>query len=100
MSLASHRPRNIGELVDATFTFYRANFLVIVTIVMIVVAPTALLKFVVPAELEGLLDLIGNFLIPIALGAIATIVAAAVERGETLDVGGALRSTKGRIGSL
>lgn len=100
MSLAKHRPRNVGEIVDATFTFYRANFVTIVTVTMIVAVPPAIVKLAVPADFVRLVDFIGNLLIPIAQGAIALIVAATVERGETLDVGQAYRGTKGRKRSL
>lgn len=100
MSLATHRPRTIGEIVDATFLLYRAHFATIITVAMLVVAPPAIIKVVVPAEFERILDLIGNLLIPIGQGAITSIVAAAVERGETLSSGDALRSTGGRTGSL
>jgi hypothetical protein len=100
MSLASHRPRTIGEIVDATFFLYRAQFATIITVAMLVVAPPALMKVVVPAEFERILDLIGNFLIPIGQGAITSIVAATVERGETLNSGDAFRSTSGQTGSL
>ena len=100
MSLASHRPRNIGEIVDATFILYRAHFATIITVAMLVVAPPAILKAVVPADFARILELVGNLLIPIGQGAITGIVAAAVERGETLNGGDALRSTTGRTGSL
>lgn len=100
MSLARHRSRSVGEIVDATFSLYRANFSTIVTVAMLIVAPPAIAKVLAPVEAERIIDFIGNILIPISQGAIATIVAAAVERGETLNVGDALRSTTGRTGSL
>jgi hypothetical protein len=100
MSLASHRARSVGEIVDATFTFYRANFATVVTIGMLFVAPQAIADIAAPVALERIINLIANLLVPIGQGAIAGIVAAAVERGETLDVGHALRSTTGRTGSL
>jgi hypothetical protein len=100
MSLASQRPRTIGEIVDATFVLYRTHFATIVTVAMLVVAPPAILKIVAPAEVEQILELIGNLLIPIAQGAIAILVAAAIERGETLNSGDAWRSTSGRRGTL
>jgi uncharacterized membrane protein len=100
MSLATHRPRSVAEIVDATFALYRANFFAIATVGMLVVGPPAILKVVAPVELGQLIDFIGNLLIPIGQGAIVTIVAAAVERSETVDAGGALRSTSGRAGSL
>src|SRR5689334_17601606 len=100
MSLANHRPRSVGELVDATFTFYRANFVTIVIVALVIVAPTALVKLVAPAEYGRVVDFFGNLLIPIGQGAIALIVAATVERGERMDAGPALRGAFGRTGSL
>jgi hypothetical protein len=100
MSLATHRSRGIGELVDATFNLYRAHFLTVVTVALLVVAPPAIAKVLAPAAFERLLDFVGNLLIPIGQGAIASIVAASVEREQALSSGDALRSTGGRTGSL
>jgi hypothetical protein len=100
MSLATHRARSVGELVDATFILYRAHFATMLTVAMIFMAPVALLKGVIPAEFGQLTEIVGNLLAPIAQGAIISIVAAVVERGETLSSGDALRSTTGRGGSL
>jgi hypothetical protein len=100
MSLASHRLRSVGEIVDATFNLYRAHFATIITVAMIVVAPPEILKLVVPAGLERVVDFVGNLLVPIGQGAIVSIVAAVIERGETLTSVDALRTTGGRAGSL
>lgn len=100
MSLAAHRPRSVGEIVDATFNFYRANAATIVTLAMIFTAPPAIVKAILPESVGRLVELAGNFLIPIAQGAIAAMVAAAVERDERLDVGAALGSVGGLTGSL
>lgn len=100
MSLASHRARTVGELVDATFTLYRAKFSTVVTIAMLIVAPPAIIKALIPVEWRPVVELVGNLLSPIALGAIAALVSAFVERDESLDVGDALRSTSGLRGSL
>jgi hypothetical protein len=100
MTLATHRPRSVGEIVDATFHFYRANAATMVTVAMIVAAPPAILKAILPAAAGRIVELAGNLLLPIAQGAIAAIVAAAIERDERLDVGGALSSVSGRTGSL
>ncbi|HET7187779.1 MAG TPA: hypothetical protein VFI52_06480 [Gemmatimonadaceae bacterium] len=100
MSLASYRARTVGEIVDATFNLYRAKFATVVTVAMLVVAPPAIIKAAAPVEWQWIIELAGNLLSPVALGAIAAIVAAFVERDESLDVGDALRSTSGLIGSL
>jgi hypothetical protein len=100
MSLANHRPRGVGEILDASFTFYRANFATCLTIAMIVIAPAAVIKAFVPPALLQLVGFIGNLFVFIAQGAIAAMVAASIERGETLDVGTAFRATAGRRGSL
>jgi hypothetical protein len=100
MTLATHRPRGVGEILDATFTFYRANFSPIVIAAMIVVAPSALIQAMVPREFGGIVSILGNLILPIGLGAITAIVAAAVERSEVLSVGDAFRSATSRAGSL
>jgi hypothetical protein len=100
MSLANYRPRTIGEIVDAAATLYRAHFATVVIVTMIIVVPPAIVKMFVPDWAGGIVDLIGNLLIPISQGAIAAVVAGAIERGEAMDVGQAFRSTRGRVGSL
>ena len=100
MSLATHRARTIGEIVDATFRLYQAHFATVITVAVIVVAPTALLKMVVPFEFAQVLEIIGNLVIPIAQGAITAVVVAAVERSETLSSGDALRGIGDQAGSL
>jgi len=100
MSLATHRTRGVGEIIDATFALYRAHFATILTIAMLIVAFPTILKALVPVDFQRIFDFVGNLIIPIAQGAITAIVTAAVERGETLDVGEALRSTTGRRDSL
>jgi hypothetical protein len=100
MSLATHRTRGVGELLDATFTFYRSNFPALVTVTTVLVAPPAIIKAVVPTEYGVFVDAAGNIFLPVAQGAIAALVAAAIERSEVLSVGDALRSGAGRSGSL
>jgi hypothetical protein len=100
MTLADHRPRTIGEIVDATFNLYRAQFATIVTVALLIVGPPAILKVVLPAEFQRVLDFVANLLVPIVQGAITSIVVATVERGETATAGDAFRSTGERSGSL
>ena len=100
MSLAQYRTRSVTGIIDATFGFYRDNFATVVTLAVLVLAPAAIIKAIVPADWQRTMGYIGNLLVPLAQGAIAAIVAAAVERGERLDVASALRSTSGRTGSL
>jgi hypothetical protein len=100
MSLATHRPRGIAEIVDATFVLYRAHAAAIATVAVVVTAPPAIIKTVAPAAFAGIIALVGGLLLPIGQGAITAIIAAAVERNEALDVGEAFRRTAGRRGSL
>jgi hypothetical protein len=100
MSLASHRPRTIGGIVDVTFAFYRANFANLLTVALLVITPVAIIKMVAPVELQRVLEAVGNLLIPLGQGAIVAVVAGVVERDQSPDVGDAFRSTSGRAGSL
>ncbi len=100
MSLAQFRPRSAPEIVDAAFQFYRNNVGVVVTIAALLLAPPAILKLVTPSEFGRLIAVATNLLSAIGEGAVTAMVAASIERGEQLDVGGALSMTAERSGSL
>jgi hypothetical protein len=100
MSLAQHRSRSVAEIVDSTFTFYRANLAALVTLFILVLGPGAILKSVAPPEWQAALDVVGNLLIPLGQGAVAAMVAASVELDTRLSLGAALRAVAGRTGSL
>jgi len=100
MSLAEHRSRSVVEIVDATFNFYRGNAAALVTLLILVLGPAAILKVLAPVELQFALEAATNLLIPLGQGAVAAMVAAAIERNERLGVGAALRAAGDRTGSL
>ncbi|MEO7457787.1 MAG: hypothetical protein ABIY52_16110 [Gemmatimonadaceae bacterium] len=100
MSLANHAPRGVGELLDATFTLYRSNFATILTVAMLVIVPPTVIKAIVPAEFERIVEVCGNLLVPMGQGAITVIVAAAVERSERIGVGEAFQGIAGLGKSL
>lgn len=100
MTLANYRPRRVSEILDASIVFYRTNFLTILTIGMAVVVPPAILKFLIPNELDRLIDFLGNLLIFVGQGAIAAVVAASLERNQELSPVEAFGATAGKRGSL
>ena len=100
MSLANRRPLGVGELLDATFSFYRTHLAAVVTVAMIVIVPPAIAKALVPAEFDRIVELAGNLLLPMGQGAIAVMVAAAIERSETLSVGEGFQGIAGQGASL
>jgi hypothetical protein len=59
---AGLRPRGVGELLDAAFTLYRRNFLLLVSIAAVVQVPFAILQLVVyrAADIGGRLNTVQN----------------------------------------
>src|SRR5438309_2247860 len=100
MSLANYRTRSATEIVDATFNLLRSNGAAIITVSLLVLGPIAIVKALAPAEWQSIISIVRSLLLPLVEGAIAAIVAAAVEKDQNIDVGTALRSISDRTGSL
>ena len=89
--LAQHRAQKATEIIDASFTYYRANASVLIGIAFILMLPTAVIGAFLPKDAARILDLLGNLLIPLGQGAIAIMVASSLERGESIGIGEAFR---------
>ena len=98
--LAFTRPRSITEIIDATFRFYRARFGDLVVLAAILLVPPALIAAIVPASLERATLFATNLMYAITNGAIAFLVAAALERNETLSASDVLRQFGSRTGNV
>jgi hypothetical protein len=98
--LAFTRPRSITEIIDATFRFYRARFGDMVVLAAILLVPPALIAAIVPASLERATLFATNLMYAITNGAIAFLVAAALERNETLSASDVLRQFGSRAGNV
>lgn len=92
MSLLAHyRPSGAGEILDVSARFYRAHGGVILGITTAVILPPAIVGAFVPTAITPVITLIGNLLLPVAQGAIALVVAAALEEGTNLSAREAFR---------
>ena len=81
--LAQTRPRSITEIIDASFRFYKARFSDLLVVSALLLVPPLLLAAIAPVWLRPVIQIANNFVALIAEGAIAILVAAAVERGQT-----------------
>ena len=100
MILAEVRPRSVTEIIDATFNFYRGSFATCIALTMIILGPPAVLKVIVPASWQRIVEIGENFLVPIATGAIAAVVISVLERNESPNVASALQRISGRQWTL
>jgi hypothetical protein len=89
--LAQTRPRSAAEIIDATFRFYRARFSDLAVVAALLLVPLALLSLLVPESLERLTGVVTNVAYAITNGAVAILVAAAIERNESLSAGEVFR---------
>jgi hypothetical protein len=98
--LAHTRPRSITEIVDASFRFYRARSGDLLVISALFLVPPVLLTAISPDWLRPVIQVAGQFIYLIAEGAIAILVAAALERSQTLSAGDVFRELGGRSGKV
>ena len=98
--LAHTRPRSATEIVDASFRFYRAHFGNLLVLSALFLVPTALLAAIVPGEAQRIVQFVGNWLYLVCEGAIAVLVAAAIERDQALTGGEVLRQLGGNAGKV
>jgi len=89
--LAQTRPRSIAEIIDASFGFYRARFGDLLVISALLIVPPVLLAALAPDGIGLVIRFIGNLMYIAGQGAIAILVAAAIERNETISAGEVFR---------
>jgi hypothetical protein len=93
--LAHTHPRRATEIIDASFRFYRAHFGDLVVLSALLLVPPALITAIVPTSLRVPVQIVGNLMFLVAQGAIAVLVAGALEEDRALSAGETLR----RLGS-
>jgi hypothetical protein len=94
--LAHIRPRSATEIVDASFRFYRARFGDLLVVSALLLAPPAVLGAIAPDSAERLIGMFARWMYYFSQGAIAVLVAAALERNEALSAGEVFRRLNGR----
>lgn len=98
--LAQTRPRSISEIVDASFRFYRARFGDLLVVSALLLVPPALVAAVAPDWLALTIKFVSNWMYLIVEGAVAILVAASLERSETLSAGDVLRALGRKAGTV
>jgi hypothetical protein len=98
--LAQTRPRSATEIIDASFRFYRAHFSDLLVLSALLLVPPALMSVVVPDAFLQLITLANRWMYLFSQGAIAILVAAALERGQALSAGDVFRELGRRLVTL
>jgi hypothetical protein len=98
--LAQTRPRSITEIIDGSFRFYRARFGELLVVSALLLVPPAIVAAIAPLWLQGVARIVSNFMYLFSQGAIAILVAAALERNQALSAGEAFRELNGRWGKV
>ena len=98
--LAHTRPRSATEIIDAAFGFYRARFGDLLVVSVLLIVPPVLLAPLAPDWLSFLIMLAGNLMYLAGQGAIAILVAAAIERNESITAGEVFRRLGRRAGTV
>jgi len=98
--LANTHPRRATEIIDASFRFYRAHFGNLLVLSALLLVPVALIGAVVPTGMERVVQFVGNLMYLICEGAIAVLVAAAIERDQSLSSGEVFRELGSNAGNV
>src|SRR6478672_11415105 len=98
--LAQTRPRSITEIIDASFRFYRARFGDLLVVSALLLVPPALIVAIAPAWVQLPVRIAGNLMYLFSQGAIALLVAAALERNQALSAGDVFRELGGKTGKV
>jgi hypothetical protein len=98
--LAHTRPRSATEIIDASFRFFRARFGDLLVVSALLLVPTALLSAIAPAGFQRLIQLAGNWMYLVAEGGIAILVAASLERNQTLSPSDVFRELGRKSGKV
>jgi hypothetical protein len=99
-TLAHTHPRSATEILDTSFRFYRAHFGDLLVLSALLLVPPVLLTAVSPASVQRPVQLVGNLMYLICQGAIAVLVAAALEQDRSLSAGDVLRALGSRAASV
>jgi hypothetical protein len=99
-TLAHTRSRSPTEIVDASFQLYRAHAGDLLVLCALLLVPPMLLKAISPAPFDTVMEIITNVMLLVSQGAVAVLVAAALEEDSALTAGEVLGRLKGRVGGI
>ena len=98
--LAHTHPRSATEIIDTSFRFYREHFGDLLVLCALLLVPPVLVAALTPQPVQIVVQLIGNLMFLVCQGAIAVLVAAALEQDRALSAGEVLRALGDRAGSV
>jgi hypothetical protein len=98
--LAHTHPRRATEILDGSFQLYRAHFADLLVISALLLVPPLLLGAIMPQPIQVVFQLVFNLMFLVTQGAVAVLVAAALERDRALSAGETLRELGNRAGSV
>ena len=98
--LAHTHPRTATEIIDTSFRFYREHFGDLLVLCALLLVPPVLVAALTPQPVQLVVQLIGNLMFLVCQGAIAVLVAAALEQDRALSAGEVLRALGDRAGSV
>lgn len=98
--LAQTRPRSATEIIDAAFGFYRSRFGDLLVVSVLLIVPPVLLAPLAPDWLGVVIGIVGNLMYLAGQGAIAILVAASIERDESITAAEVFRRLGRRSGTV
>lgn len=90
-TLAHTRSRTPTEIIDASFQFYKAHAGDLLVLCALLLVPPMIIKAITPAPYDSLIEIVSNLMLLVSQGAIAILVAAALEEDSSLTAGEVLR---------
>lgn len=99
-TLAHTHPRSATEILDTSFRFYRAHFANLLVLSALLLVPPVLITAISPESIQKVIQAAGNVMFLVCQGAIAVLVAAALEEDRSLSAGEVLRELGSRAGSV
>ena len=98
--LAHTHPRRATEILDSSFQFYRAHFADLLVLSALLLVPPVLIGALMPQPIQVVFQLVFNLMFLVSQGAIALMVAGAIEQDRALSAGEVLRALGNRAGSV
>jgi len=98
--LAHTHPRRATEILDSSFQFYRAHFADLLVLSALLLVPPVLIGAFMPQPIQIVFQLVFNLMFLVSQGAIALMVAGAIEQDRALSAGEVLRALGDRAGSV
>lgn len=99
-TLAHTHPRSATEILDTSFRFYRAHFANLLVLSALLLVPPVLITAISPESIQKVIQAAGNVMFLVCQGAIAVLVAAALEEDRSLSAGEVMRELGSRAGSV